>query len=439
MEDITRINYHRVLIGSVLMGLVGLIEAVLNRYRDLMWLWAWAVVVIAAALFFAIAARRALRARRAEPGWLIDAFALFCLLAANAASYISATGRHVPAGFALVYLALAALLMVRPKRFALMGAVTFALFVGWVLALDLPFELKIFPIVNNGLAAIVACVARTSIDHIHQRSEWHRARVIEQNEALQAANAALARQNEERGELMVIAAHDLRSPLFGLANVLKLARTRPPESADRLDELFDAAGQSVDALVALVSRLVDAHQLESRATPILRRKNLGAFAASAVQRMTPLSETAGITLKIALPDKPVWGGGQAASIDQILDNLLSNAIRYSHPGGVVTVRVVDDQNSPTIEIRDQGIGIPPGERPMLFKKFQRGAATPLNGPRGSGLGLYIVDVLTKSIHAHCRYEPNPLGGSIFLVSFTPAPSADSRPPSRGMIAAAGSA
>jgi signal transduction histidine kinase len=184
---------------------------------------------------------------------------------------------------------------------------------------------------------------------------------------------------------------------------------------------------------------VDAHQLESRATPILRRKNLGAFAASAVQRMTPLSETAGITLKIALPDKPVWGWGQAASIDQILDNLLSNAIRYSHPGGVVTVRVVDDQNSPTIEIRDQGIGIPPGERPMLFKKFQRGAATPLNGPRGSGLGLYIVDVLTKSIHAHCRYEPNPLGGSIFLVSFTPAPSADSRPPSRGMIAAAGSA
>lgn len=430
VENVTRINYHRVQLGSGLMGTVGFIEAALNWFRNLGWLWIWAIVVVMAAPFFAIMARRALRSAPPKSGWLIDAFVAFCLLAAIAASAITGTGRHIPAGFAMVCLALAALLMMPPRRFAIIGAGTYMVFVLWVGALPIPFDFKIFPIVNNGLALVVACIARTNIDRIYQRSEAHRAKALERNDALRAANTALAQQNEERAELMVIAAHDLRSPLFGLANVLKLARTRPPESAGRLDELFEAAAESVDGMVALVSRLVDAHRLERRAAPILRRKDLGIFASRAIQRMAPLSEVAGIELELIPPAEPVWGWGEAASVNQMLDNLLSNAIRYSRAHGVVTVRVGAHADQPTIEIRDRGIGVPPTERAMLFKKFQRGSLPPCNGPRGSGLGLYIVDVLAKSIYAHCAYEPHPLGGSVFRIAFMPASAVNSRPPNQ---------
>ncbi|MCA6113164.1 ATP-binding protein [Bradyrhizobium sp. CNPSo 4026] len=66
---------------------------------------------------------------------------------------------------------------------------------------------------------------------------------------------------------------------------------------------------------------------------------------------------------------------------------------------------------------DEGIGIPPEQRSQLFGEFQRGSLRPLNGPRGSGLGLYIVRTLALRMGAECIYKSGARGGSVFRVVF----------------------
>ncbi|HWJ75450.1 MAG TPA: ATP-binding protein [Kaistia sp.] len=94
----------------------------------------------------------------------------------------------------------------------------------------------------------------------------------------------------------------------------------------------------------------------------------------------------GLSLVIDVPPRPVTAVTDGEAVDQILDNLLSNAIRFSPAGTTIHLRA-GHRDLLLIEVEDAGLGVPEAERAQLFGKFQRGSTRPVNGPRGSGLGL----------------------------------------------------
>ena len=409
-EDDIRIDYRRVELGAVIAMVAALVEISVNLVRNVPAMWALIGIALIGAPTFWILARGAQRSPAHAPPYLVEGFVIFALLCSSGAGYLAGLEGRLTSGYALTFLTVAAFYMIPPRRFIAIGVATYSLYLAWLFSLDLPLLNKVFPLTNTGFAVLAGCFARSGMDRIQQVGRLQRRKIAEQNEALR-------RQVGELNDLMAIAAHDLRSPLFGLRNLLDFARHRPPASPDGMDRMLDAAGRSVTAMVALVSRLLDVHEVEGRAAPVLKRLDLSMLPAASAQRVEPSARAAGVKIDVVLPDRPVLAWGNADSIGQILDNLLSNAVRYSRGGSIVRVVAGVADDGAFLEVADQGVGIPEDERPMLFAKFRRGSTPPPSGSRGSGLGLYVVKVLAQTMGAQCTYRPNPSGGSVFRVTF----------------------
>lgn len=134
--------------------------------------------------------------------------------------------------------------------------------------------------------------------------------------------------------------------------------------------------------------------------------------ATAARRAGPTAKACRITLTIAEQEQSVTARVDQDGLDQILDNLISNPSRFSPAGSEVRLSVGIDQHS-FIEGADEGIGVPADQQSRLFGKFQRGVRRPLNGSRGSGLGLYIARTLALRMGAKCIDMPAPHDGSVF--------------------------
>jgi signal transduction histidine kinase len=104
------------------------------------------------------------------------------------------------------------------------------------------------------------------------------------------------------------------------------------------------------------------------------------------------------------------------AMQQVVDNLLSNALKYSPRGSRVEIAVAEKKNCCRIEVRDQGPGVKPEEREKIFEKFGRGSAKPTQGEESIGLGLWIVRRFAMALHGAVWCEPGPGGvGSLFIV------------------------
>lgn len=238
-----------------------------------------------------------------------------------------------------------------------------------------------------------------------------------QRRALAAANRDLARTNARLNDLMAITAHDLRSPLLGMRDLLVLAgRSAPP---GRLGELLDHVTRTCGELVALVSRLLDAHAAEERTqrpTPVAPA-DVAALVSRAVERVRPHAATRGVDVALDLPARSVELLLDAPGFAQVLDNLLSNAIKFSARS--VAVRLAPDEKGQWVcEVADDGPGIPEIERATLFQKFQRGANRPAAGEAGSGLGLFIAASLMQAMGGRIEYRSVAPHGSLFRIAFS---------------------
>lgn len=238
--------------------------------------------------------------------------------------------------------------------------------------------------------------------------------IAQRNRELAAANAELTRRNEEMNELMAIAAHDLRSPLEGQKNLLQLALSRVGPGGERLGEMLRAARESCRGMLGLVGRILEAHQAEHEASVPSSAIDIKPVVASAAERQRSCAAAKGIVLTLALPEGEARAEAEAGSLDQVLDNLIANAIKFSPPGAEIEVAL---ERGPywTAEVRDRGPGVPPEERAGLFRKFQRGSAQPTAGEPSTGLGLFIVRTRVEAMRGRISHVPREGGGSIFRV------------------------
>jgi signal transduction histidine kinase len=157
--------------------------------------------------------------------------------------------------------------------------------------------------------------------------------------------------------------------------------------------------------------------------------DLGALVSDVVERMREQALAAGCTLAVQVPKEPVLFNFDRFRIEQVLVNLLGNAIKYA-PEKPITVEVSSDELEARISVADQGMGIAPDKQEMIFERFGRATSKDIAG--GLGLGLYISKQIVAAHGGTIEVESSPGQGSKFTVRLLKA-----RPASAGLRTALG--
>ena len=218
---------------------------------------------------------------------------------------------------------------------------------------------------------------------------------------VEAVNGALERLSHayaaER-RLTADAAHELRTPLAVLNLRLQRARLTGTTDWPALERELAQMGRLVDQLIDLARKESLSHERQAQVLPVL---NLSRLVRDAAAQVLPLMEAQGRRLDIDVPDT-VQLRGRADDLRDMVRNLLDNAL--VHGRGTVSARILtptDSSGIVTIEVADEGPGVPPGQEDSIFERFHRlNAQTP-----GSGLGLAIVRQVARSHGGDARFLP----------------------------------
>jgi len=212
------------------------------------------------------------------------------------------------------------------------------------------------------------------------------------------------------------AAHQLKTPITVLTTQLELALRE--NDAARMREALEKSYAGLERLSRVVSQLLSLarNEPEAGAKVVLAPLDLNALALAVATEWVPEALKKRIDLGFEGAAGPVAIRGDALRLRELLDNLLDNAVRYSREGGRVTVRVAQSP-VPTVDINDDGPGIPPDERERVFHRFHRLLGS---GQDGSGLGLAIAQEIARLHGAAIGLRDDADGiGNTFSVTFPP--------------------
>ena len=246
-----------------------------------------------------------------------------------------------------------------------------------------------------------------------------------------AVTAGLQAREESarlKEEFLSAAAHDLRTPLtvvLGQAELLERRVARDPNAPP------DAAGISrmvreARRLRDLVTQLLDAQRLEQGPEVMdLEPVDLRTVIESVRRRY----HDQGIDLKVTIPSDPVVGSIDAPRFEQVVDNLVENAIKYSADGTLPEVALVADGGVARISVTDHGVGVPEDERERIFERFYRATNVHGTSDSGIGLGLFICRRIVEAHDGRIWVDAAPIGGSVFTVEMPVAAQASVVEPS----------
>ena len=234
---------------------------------------------------------------------------------------------------------------------------------------------------------------------------------------LNRQNAELARLNTLKNQFLGMAAHDLRNPLHGILTYSSfLLDDADKLNADQIEFITVIHDQS-QYMASLVNDLLDVATIESGKLQLdLQPVDLLKLAQTNLNRNRLIAARKNITLDLQADPIPL-GLFDPAKIEQVLDNLTTNAIKYSPPGSQVHIRLqTSGDEEILLSVQDEGPGIPPAEMEKLFKPFQRTSVKTTSGEKSTGLGLVIVKRIVTG-HGGRIWVESQLGkGSIFYVA-----------------------
>jgi signal transduction histidine kinase len=285
------------------------------------------------------------------------------------------------------------------------------------------------------LGAAVAVLERWRLGRIYARQAQLEkaiaaavADLASANRELESRNEALLRLNDVKSEFLGAAAHDLKNPLgvvMGLSEILveqlQELRAQHPAAVAELTERAILIRDCAEHMSVLVGQLLDTVALEAGQVRLRRqrvdvagiaREVVGAHAARAREKDIALTlEAAGEGPCAVDPDR-VW---------EILDNLISNALKFSPRERAVVVRVsAGEAGGVRLEVEDQGPGFTDADRQRVFGRFQRLSARPTDREPSTGLGLFIVKMLVELHGGTIELESTPGAGARFRVELPDA-------------------
>jgi signal transduction histidine kinase len=260
--------------------------------------------------------------------------------------------------------------------------------------------------------------------------------------------------DQQREQFLALVSHEMRTPLTSIISFSELIRGEADGLTPDGRRYLDIIERNADRLLRLVSDLLMLTRIESGALPLdIGPVDVPRLATDSVVTATTVAAKQDIAIHLDTGDGPMLIGDHRRLM-QVLDNLIGNAVKFSHPGGLVRVTARWSYREPRsssgdqghtssgdqghaargdegpgeggtwrIAVSDSGIGIPPGEAERLFERFERGSNARAAGLPGSGLGLSIVKVITEMHGGHVRVHSVLGAGTTFSIFLPVRPAA----------------
>ncbi|WP_158501558.1 CHASE domain-containing protein [Vitiosangium sp. GDMCC 1.1324] len=228
--------------------------------------------------------------------------------------------------------------------------------------------------------------------------------------------AQLREADRRKDDFLAMLAHELRNPLAPVLTAVQLMERKEQSGQDTHRER-DVVERQVHHMRRLVDDLLDVSRVTRGKIQLQKRPlELVAAVGRALEMTRPFAESRGHSLRLELPDGPLWAEADPVRLEQVLTNLLHNAAKYSEPGGRITLTLAREADEAVVRVADTGMGIPSEALPHLFEPFMQVARTLDRAQGGLGLGLTLVKRLVE-LHGGCvEVESGGVGqGSVFTV------------------------
>lgn len=250
-----------------------------------------------------------------------------------------------------------------------------------------------------------------SVDGYTQQVEGERALMIKEQVAREGAESA----NRAKDTFLAVLSHEMRTPLNAIVGWVSILRNEKCDDAD-LEEGLDVIQRSTDAQVRIITDILDVSRIISgKMTLDICPSDLSAVIRAAVDAVRPAAEARGVALDIDLHPSARYASCDATRMQQVVWNLVSNAIKFTPKGGRVGVKLFWDRSEVHIEVTDTGEGIDPEFLPHIFDRFRQADGSSRRKAGGLGLGLSIVKHIVEA-HGGAVEAHSAVGrGATFLV------------------------
>jgi signal transduction histidine kinase len=271
-------------------------------------------------------------------------------------------------------------------------------------------------LVLTTVAAITGLMVQRLVDETRRRT----AQLADQNERLLELDRL-------KDEFVATASHELRTPLTSLSGYLEMSldAAEGPLSPTREGHLR-IVQRNANRLTVLVDQLLFLARADSQPLELdLRPVDLGGILQEAAETARPAASAKNIAL-IVEADPPQRALADRLQLLRIVDNLVTNAVKFTPHGGTVRLAARSEGRTAILEVTDTGHGIPAAEQPDLFSRFSRGTNAIEEAIPGSGLGLAISKVIAEAHGTNIQLESTPGTGSTFHLALR-SPSHESTP------------
>jgi signal transduction histidine kinase len=239
--------------------------------------------------------------------------------------------------------------------------------------------------------------------------------IKKQLQALQVQNQLLEELNIEKQLIIGVVSHDLKGPfnrIFALVHLISLSGENFTEEQK---EYLGKIHQIVADGLGMVRNLLDNRKFEDKGIDLLPEKlDISAVVSSMVKNYSVLSEKKKIQIHLTAPQQLVLTTDKMC-LTRIMDNLLSNALKFSPPETNVYVIVREISEFIEIMVKDEGPGIPLSDQQKLFQKYQPLTPRPTGGESSTGLGLYLIQTMISKMGGEVFYETEENKGATFVI------------------------
>lgn len=231
----------------------------------------------------------------------------------------------------------------------------------------------------------------------------------------------VAEAYEVQSQFVSIVSHELRTPLTSIKASLDLISNEDiAVPVGEMRRLASIGRSNSNRLAALIDDLLDFQKLNSGKMVFrMERIDLGAMVADAMEANRGMADTRGVELALSLPPAPLYVRADMDRMMQVLANVLSNAIKFSHGGGKVDVTVRSHNGQLQVMVQDHGIGIPEEAREMVFAPFMQVDASDKRAHGGTGLGMSITKRIMEAHEGSIDYVSEPGRGTTFFIALNP--------------------
>ena len=245
--------------------------------------------------------------------------------------------------------------------------------------------------------------------------------IVRQNTELAIQNQMLYAANIEKQQVIGVVSHDLKGPFNRIFALVQLMRLSGSEIGQEQQEYLKKINQiSIDGL-SMVNNLLDTRELDENQSAFKPEPvDIARHLTGHLKNYIGLAEQKNIAINLQSP-KTLTAIVDISYFNRIVENLISNALKFSEPRKEVLVTLQDRDGAVFLLVKDEGPGISVEDQTKLFKRFQKLTARPTGGESSTGLGLSIVKTLAEKMGGQVSCESELGKGTTFSVALKKAP------------------